>query len=330
MGAAKAKVIPETNKQIGFVPLFRPEEGETIVKPEGEGEGYWVGAPSVAFDTQAEAFYLSYRVRRPRPERGVETRIACSQDGVHFDDVWSLHKSELNSDSIERCALKRGLDGVWRLYISYVDPADSRWRTDVIESDSPTTFAAKDRRKVFVAADINAEGVKDPIVYTLGHRYYMILSYAPTPKAEVDGERMHGTADIYNTGVTKSHTGLAVSSDGVHFDWQGDIMSPTEEGWDSYAARVSTIVYNPPVFTVFYDGSQDVSENYEERTGLAISKDLREVKSLTPDGPILVSPHNTGSLRYLDALPFADKIHYYYEYVRADGSHELRLNVVNR
>lgn len=43
-------------------------------------------------------------------------------------------------------------------------------------------------------------------------------------------------------------------------------------------------------------------------------------------GPILVSPHGSGSLRYMDAVPFEDRILYYYEYARPDGSHELRVN----
>jgi hypothetical protein len=33
-------------------------------------------------------------------------------------------------------------------------------------------------------------------------------------------------------------------------------------------------------------------------------------------------------LRYLDAIVVGGVIHYYYEYARADGSHELRLNRV--
>lgn len=322
--------ISQTNKRYGFVPLFRPEDGVTVVQPEGTGSGYWVGAPSVLVDPASSVFYLSYRVRRPRPERGVETRIARSTDGVRFQDVWSLHKSALKSDSIERCALTLGLDGVCRLYIGYVDPEDKRWRTDVIEADSPTDFRTENRRKVFTAADIGAEGVKDPVVYVFGRQYYMILSYAPVVKGRVDQGAMHGTADVFNTGLIKSHTGLAVSDDGVHFEWRGDILSPVSEGWDSYCARISTLIYDPPVFTVFYDGSQHVSENYEERTGLASGVDLYHLERLTPTGPILTSPNGMGALRYLEAVPFESKIYYYYEYTRPDGSHELRLNIVSR
>ncbi|MBE3584109.1 MAG: hypothetical protein IMX01_08350 [Limnochordaceae bacterium] len=123
------------------------------------------------------------------------------------------------------------------------------------------------------------------------------------------------------------HTGLAVSTDGVHFQWKGDILSPSEQGWDCYAARIASVLYVPPFFTAFYDGSASVAQNYEERTGLAMGTDLRHLERVTVDGPILVSANAPGTLRYIDALPFRDEI-YYYEYVRADGSHELRLNRV--
>ena len=72
----------------------------------------------------------------------------------------------------------------------------------------------------------------------------------------------------------------------------GRYICSRESGWDSYAkTRIATVVYTPPVFTAFYDGSADVSENYEERTGIAISLTTCGIlRELTYDGPILVSP----------------------------------------
>jgi hypothetical protein len=44
-----------------------------------------------------------------------------------------------------------------------------------------------------------------------------------------------------------------------------------------------------------------------------------------------VSPHATGSLRYLDALDLRERKRLlYYEYARPDGSHELRLSRLPR
>lgn len=315
-----------------MVPLFDPKEGTTILTPDGEGSGYWKGACSAIYDDESGKFYLYYRIRSPRPRRGGECRIAESVDGINFTDIWSAKKEDFDTTSIERSALVKCLDGKWRLYISYVDPTDSRWRTDMMEADDPKSFKPETRKKILTATDIDGEGVKDPYVIIVGGLYYMILSYATKPIVKDDSkvEEMHDTADVYNTGVCKSSTGLAVSHDGVNFTWLGDVFAPTESGWDSYAARIGTVVYTPPVFTAFYDGSADVSENYEERTGIAISYDLQDYHRLTPDGPVLVSPYASGSLRYIDVVPFEDELFYYYEMVRPDGSHELRLNRVKR
>ncbi len=322
---------------LGLAPLFDPAEGITILEPLNPGPGWWVGAPSTLYDERTGKFYLYYRRRsktlgteKPRElGRGTNCYIAESVDGIEFSTIWEASKADLNTPSMEKAALALTLEGKAHLYISYVDPDDNKWRTDLIAGEHFNQLDVQNRIKIFTGDDINAEGVKDPYVLILGRLYYMILSYAPSPpRAKALSEQMHATADVYNTGITKSHTGLAVSSDGVHFRWVGDIFSPRESGWDAYAARISTLLYTPPVFTAFYDGSASVEENYEERTGIAISFDLRNYERVTEAGPILTSPHASGSLRYIDAIVVREQIYYYYEYARADGSHELRLNIV--
>ncbi len=316
-------------KWLGVLDLFEPKEGQTIIEPHGKGEGYWVGAPCVIYDTDRKKFYLYYRIRKPRPVRGGECRIAESEDGINFKDIWGLKKEDLNSDSIEKSYIVKKPDGKYFLYISYVDPEDGRWRIDVMEAESPDKFSTSSMKKVLTASDIKAEGIKDPYVILLGGLYYMIVSYAPTPKKKVSYEEMHGTRDIYNTGVTKSHTGLCISSDGVNYKWLGDILSPSEDGWDSYASRISCLLYLPPVFIGFYDGSKTVKENYEEKTGLCISLDLKNYEKISTSSPVLVSPYASKSLRYMDVVQFEDSIYFYYEFAREDGSHEIRMNKVN-
>ena len=82
----------------------------------------------------------------------------------------------------------------------------------------------------------------------------------------------------------------------------------------------------PPVYVGFYDGGPSHLENYEEKTGIAVSLDLIHWQRLTHDGPYVVSPHATGSLRYLHPLELENEWRYYYEYARADGAHEIRMN----
>lgn len=320
------------SKCFSLPPLFDPEEGVTVIEPLQGGAGWWAGACSALYDEEVRQFYLYYRLRRPREQgRGTDAYVARSEDGVKFEPIWHARKEDFHSDSVERGALLKAPNGEWRLYLSYVDPADSRWRTDVMVAMTPDGFDPVGRVPVFRAADISAEGVKDPVVYLFGGLYYALFSYAPSPRivTEKVREMMHATADVYNTGIVKSHTGLAVSGDGVHFAWKGDLFAPRESGWDAYAARIGCLLYRPPVFLAFYDGSASVEENYEEKTGLAVSFDLRHFERVSTDGPLLTAPHGSGSLRYLDAILVGTNIYYYYEYARPDGSHELRMSRVS-
>jgi len=307
-------------KYFGVLPLFDPQQGQTVLEPPAPGAGNWSGAPSVIWDDDLGKFFLYYRVRRPRPIRGGECRIAASSDGLHFDTVWSATKEQIGTSSMERSALVKCLDGQYRLYLAYVDPDTGQWRTDVCTARAPDQFDVSQRTKVFTPADVGIEGVKDPVVLILGREYHMILSYAQ--------QEMHATGDVYNTGITRSASALALSRDGVHFDWIGDIFSPAGAGWDAYCRRLGSALWTPPVFTCFYDGSRSVRENYEERTGMAYTFDLRHYTCVTPEAPILTSPHASGSLRYIEALRVGDQFRFYYEYVRPDGSHELRLSTV--
>ncbi len=321
-----------TSKEFGRLWLFDPEEGVTIVSPAGTGAGHWAGAPSVLYDPTSARFYLTYRVRKPQPIRGGECYIASSEDGVHFDVIWSLTKKQLGSPSMERFCLAKAPDSGWLLYPSYVDPADNRWRIDVIQAEDPAGFDVTKRRKVFTASDVEVEGVKDPWVIRLNGFYYMLISYARrmedlSPEQQA---RMHATADIYNTGLTLSSWAMAVSLDGIKYEWLGDVFPPRPGAWDGYAARLGCVIATDYGWIGYYDGSASVEGNYEERTGLAQSFDLRHFQRLSFQGPLLVSPHGSGSLRYLDVVPLDEEILFYYEYCRPDGSHELRMNRLPR
>src|SRR5207247_1003170 len=111
----------------------------------------------------------------------------------------------------------------------------------------------------------------------------------------------HATLDIFNTGDCVSATGLAISRDLDHWEWQGVVFSPGASGWDAYCRRINSVLPWEGKYLAFYDGSASAAENYEEKTGLAVSSDLRTWQSVTPKSAYLTSPHASGSLRYLDA-----------------------------
>ena len=98
--------------------------------------------------------------------------------------------------------------------------------------------------------------------------------------------------------------------------------------WDAYESRLSSVVYVPPLFVAFYDGTASLDGNYEEQAGLAASLTLRRFGRITPEGPVLRSPHGSGSLRYVDVVASEHEWLLYYEYCRPDGSHELRMSRV--
>lgn len=297
-----------------------------IREPVGVGQGYWAGAPGVFYARDEKAFYLTYRIRRPRgvaPDRGGEARIARSTDLRHFEDVWTVTKDAYDSVSIERSAIRQGRDGSWRYFTSFVDPADGRWCVSVLRDSDPRRLDPSKARRLFTAGALGLEGVKDPWLFEEAGVHYMLLSVATRiPRTR---EESHATLDIFNTGECVSATGLARSRDLDSWEWLGVVFAPSSSGWDAYCRRINTIVRHEGKYLALYDGSASHLENYEEKTGLAVSSDLRLWETLTVAGPALTSPHASGSLRYVDAVATDDGVWAFYEFARADGAHDLRV-----
>jgi len=284
-----------------------PEAGLTVLEPPGRGRGWWVGCPSVLDD--GDRVLLAYRLRRPRgldEDRGYECRIAASADGLQFDDVWSVRKSELRSTSIERLCLRRVDDG-YLLYLSYEHPDDGRWRIEVCRADRPEAFDVRTARTVLTPAGTGTDAVKDPYVVRVGGEHLMYVS-------------------TFLTAAGPAPTSLAVSTDGLDYDWRGTVFD-VGAGWDRYQSRLSAVVATDGGgYVGFYDGAGSPDEDTEERLGLAVSPDGSTWERVSVDAPWLVSPHASGSLRYADVLVRDGEWWVYYEYAREDGSHELRLN----
>ena len=331
-GSTLPAVLPGDHIFPGL-PLFDPSRGETVFEPEAPGAGYWVGAPGLVRDAERNRYLLVYRRRRPRgvePDRGYTVRIAESADGLRFRDIWSVGKAAFGTTSMERCSLVRVPDGPWRLYVSYVDPTDNRWRIDVVEGETPESLDVGTARVALTASQAGTEGVKDPWVFRLGNLWHMLVSYAaPRPLVDAERQEMHATADGYNTGLLVAPTGLATSEDGLTWRWEREILAVSEPGaWDGYQSRLNCLFYRAPAWIGLYDGSASAAGNYEERTGIAYSFDLRHWHKATLSGPALVSPHASGSLRYVDVVALPDRLWFYYEYARSDGAHELRRSEV--
>ncbi len=302
-------------------------EGQIIREPVGDEQGYWAGAPGWFWDETDQAAYVCYRIRRPRgvePDRGGESRIARTTDFENFEDVWSVHKDAYQSASIEKSILRRGNDGKIRYFTSYVAPEDGRWCTTINTADSIEALDAAKTKRLFTASELGLEGVKDPWILEENGTYHLFLSVAINTTATSDSS--HDTLDIFNTGECKSATALATSTDLDNWDWQGVILQPEgDTAWDKYCRRINSVLPLNGKYYAFYDGSEGHHQNYEERTGLAVSEDLKNWTVLTPDNPCITSPHTTGSLRYIDAQPHGDDILFLYELTRPNGAHEMRM-----
>ncbi len=311
--------------------LFDPKDGNIIIVPPGKGSGNWAGAPNIYFDNVKGKFYLSYRLRKPHPQRGSESRIAESMDGLKFTDIWSVRKEDLQTSSMERSAIMITPDGRHRLYISYVDPVTNKWRIDLVEANDLRDLDISKRRLIMNGDGMEVEGVKDPHFLIIDGAYYMFFSYAGRPQNGTAEHlaQLHSTRDIFNTGKVKSLSGLAVGEDGLSFKWLREVLS-VGTSWDSHTSRITCVLPVRSGFVIFYDGYSDGKRNYEEFTGLATSKDLVHYDRVSSERPALVSPYGTGSLRYASAVAVGDELYVYYECSRADGSHDLRMNVVKK
>lgn len=317
-----------SKEQIGKPRLFDPTEGLTIVESPGRGRGYWAGAPSVLYDQDRKLFYLSYRLRKPLDEgRGYLSVLAESKDGIHFKSLVKITKDELGTSSIERSAITKNPDDSFSLYISYVDPVNNKWRIDLIRGDRPQDFDPRERVEILTSEKTDSEGVKDPWIMQIGGMYFMFVPYGPkTSVAEgYEIEELHKNGNVFVTGKILHPTALAISHNGVDFKWLGSVLEPGDK-WDRNVARLSCILYDPPVFYALYDGRTGIGDFYEDRVGYAISLDLKHFYKISVDEPLLESPWGTKALRYVDAVQVEDKIYFYYECSIKDGSHELRLS----
>ena len=306
--------------------------GAVVREPVGLGAGYWVGAPGAFYEAGEKAWYLTYRIRRPRgvaPDRGGEVRIARSTDLVRWDDVLSIGKDRYESASIERSCLQRGPDGQWHYFTSYVHPEDGRWCTAVLSAPTVAQLDPAHRRVLFRGPPLGLEGVKDPWILEHHGVFHLFLSVATPVPATSDGS--HASLDIFNTGECKSATALATSRDLRDWEWRGVVFAPPADGWDKYCRRLNSAVALPPAagqpgrFLGFYDGSASHLENYEERCALAVSPDLAQWNTRSPGEAAFTSPHASRSLRYVDARFAEGRWHLFYEFARPDGAHDLRL-----
>jgi hypothetical protein len=281
-------------------------DAEVVLAPEDPQPGAWVGGPSAQLVDGT--WWLAYRLRRPVADgRGFANVVGRSDDGVRFTTVLQIGKDGFGAESLERPALVHTPDGRWRLYVSCATPGTKHWRVDLLEAATVEDLAKATPRTVLPGSADQA--VKDPVIRHDGRRWHLWAS-------------VHPLGDPHATDrMTTEH---ASSPDGIAWTWHGTALAGTPGSWDARGVRFATVVLAAERSWALYDGRATAMENWEERTGLAVSDGNGSFEPAA-DGPLLQSPHPPGGLRYADMVSLPDgRARWFYEATRADGAHELR------
>ncbi|MGV1008124.1 MAG: hypothetical protein ACOYBY_05910 [Dermatophilaceae bacterium] len=286
------------------------DEDPLVVEPPEPRPGSWAGAPSAC---QVDAtIYLAYRLRRPVGQgRGFANVVARSDDGERFETLAVVTKDAFDTDSLERPALVRTPAGRWRIYVSVATPGTKHWRVDLLEAASVVALPSATPRTVLPGTV--DEAVKDPVVLWYAGQWHLWAS-------------VHPLGDPLATDrMTTRH---ATSPDGLSWRWVGTAVQGRPGAWDARGARVSAVVADP-VPWAYYDGRASASENWEERTGVAVSDGRFGAFVASGSAPWAASRHPGGGLRYVSVLDLTDgRRRLYYEVTRSDGAHELRTHLL--
>jgi hypothetical protein len=297
---------------------FDPSESAVVRTPPGIGYGNWVGG-KVAYDEESGLFTLFYRERRPLEQgRAGTCGVAVSTDGVEFTEVWSATKEEFNANSIEEGHAVR-FAGTWMVYVSYEVRGTSQWRIDLLEADDLEELDVQSRRTVLSPGEFGIAWIKDPYAHVMGDSLWLYAAVPPRIGPVHDGDVVHAAA--------LDATVLAVSDDGRYFPTIEYVFdAPGDDSWHGRRARINSMIPWDGGYLAMFDGGRTFYDNYEEHAGIALSPDGRVFTRL--EDPWVTSPY--GCVRYVCAVDTPDAYFFSFEYTRKNGSHDMRVERIDK
>ena len=344
--------------------LIDQQNAQVIIEPQGHRYGYWFGGGNIVADSDGN-LYLVGRYRNfgdsrtglGMGERGLELAIFKSADqGRSFEKIVSRPKASLNVGersvlSIEGAALhfsKRGVE----LFIStekrgigypdeianYLKPGSGVWTIDYLRANTVEGLASAALQTLIACRDPRWLHVKDPSVYIRPNND-LLLGFVTHP---------------FNW--SSSNTAYAVRPQGTdQFEPPVYDFFPRGFAWDVAICRATSWLHvpqlgafanHPPLALLFYDGGESLRDldahksavtrprgySCEELGGLAVAAGdgTTQIERLSTNFPMFVSPHGTGTSRYVDVLETADGFYATWQQSQPDQSQPLVMNFLSR
>ncbi len=301
----------------------------TLRTPEQDAPGWWVGAPSITYHSRF-GFLLAYRLRAGDGRRGFAIRLAQSDDGLRFQDVWQTNQQEWSTPSFERPCIRPAVDGDGLdLWISSVDPETDRWRVDRLTAPDPQAFGSARPIRELTAEMTGLGSVKDPFVWRQDNHRYCYVSCTPAfPETPAVLQAITHSHDPFTVNTLLSMTGLFHSHAGGPWQWRGMVLQPRPGTFDGHTARLTSILRMRPYPWVFYDANHDQGANYDEYAELAVLKAPDRIERPLTREPFL-RQLSSDLIRYVDAVTVGSRLHCYYEHKNPSGSHDLKVAMLD-
>ncbi|MCM8767325.1 MAG: exo-alpha-sialidase [Candidatus Omnitrophica bacterium] len=338
--------------------IVNNQKAKIIIEPYKREKGYWFGGGKIRKDKEKRLIitgrYRNFgdsRYGTGLGERGLELAIFISEDdGKKFKKIKSFTKKDLKVGEKEVLSIEGSsiyFSDKVELYVStekkrnypkgfekYQKEGTGIWEIDLLTGEDLESLSPENIRNVLVSEDPENLHIKDPVVFDLNNKTYMIFCQ-------------------HSFCWTCSYSGLALKEDSNFRIISKDIL-PKGYTWDVAVTRITERLPVPKIgifkdlpdiSLYFYDGAECIREHpqsekgvkrprgysCEEIGGVAYGFDYEfpKIHRLTKYFPLLFSDQGTGSNRYVSTFFDRDKIYAIWQKSVSDFSQPLFLNIVN-